>query len=312
MSFNLDGIRPKFGGHEKFVFRYSWLKKGVDASAEDPLIFSHDEALVKLGVGKNMVRSIRYWCLATGMLEVSDTVGRAVSLKPTSMAKNLLIDGGWDPYLENVGSLWLLHWMLVSNLTFGLVWHLAFSAYIESEFNKKQLANFISKQFSLHGIRTTSRTIDREVDCCMRTYIPTKTSRDLIIADTFDCPLSELELIRFFPDSASYNFNIGPKASLHPAIFGYALLSYLPKLINNRRTIVVDECIYTNGSPGQAFKLDENSVIVYLEWLEQATQGGLRLEETAGLRQVYLSDSLIENLQTQSIQILRHYYGRNS
>jgi hypothetical protein len=45
--------KPKFGGHEKFVFRYGWLKKGFDAVIEDPLIFSKDDALITLGVGKN-------------------------------------------------------------------------------------------------------------------------------------------------------------------------------------------------------------------------------------------------------------------
>ena len=56
--------RPTFGGHEKFVFRHGWLKKGVDGVREKPLIFNSDEALMTLGVGKNMVRSIRYGALA--------------------------------------------------------------------------------------------------------------------------------------------------------------------------------------------------------------------------------------------------------
>jgi hypothetical protein len=53
-------VKPTFGGHEKFAFRYGWLKKGIDAAIDDPSIFSHDQALVTLGVGKNMLRSIRY------------------------------------------------------------------------------------------------------------------------------------------------------------------------------------------------------------------------------------------------------------
>lgn len=69
-----EGIRPTFGGHEKFVFRHGWLKKRVDAVRKEPLVFTRDEALAELGVGKNMVRSIRHWCLATGLVEEIDEI----------------------------------------------------------------------------------------------------------------------------------------------------------------------------------------------------------------------------------------------
>jgi hypothetical protein len=60
---------PKFAGHETFSLRYGWPKKAVDATAADPLVFTRDEAVIALGVGKNMVRSIRHWGLMTGILE---------------------------------------------------------------------------------------------------------------------------------------------------------------------------------------------------------------------------------------------------
>ena len=67
----------KFSGHQTFAFRYGWLEKGVRAAAECPTVFAEEDALVRLGVGKNMVESIRHWCLVTQMLEedpeVTDT-----------------------------------------------------------------------------------------------------------------------------------------------------------------------------------------------------------------------------------------------
>ncbi|MBK8432858.1 MAG: DUF4007 family protein [Chloroflexi bacterium] len=62
-------MKPTFGGHETFPFRYGWLKRGMDATTKTPNIFSQDHALVELGVGKNMVRSIRHWCLAMNLME---------------------------------------------------------------------------------------------------------------------------------------------------------------------------------------------------------------------------------------------------
>ncbi|HOC20139.1 MAG TPA: DUF4007 family protein [Anaerolineae bacterium] len=40
--------RPPFGGHEKFVFRQGWLKKGLDAALEDPALFTQQDAFARL------------------------------------------------------------------------------------------------------------------------------------------------------------------------------------------------------------------------------------------------------------------------
>ena len=64
-----DKIIASFSGHETFPFRYTWLKKGVDAVRENLTIFADDSATITLGVGKNMVRSIHHWCQAAGLIE---------------------------------------------------------------------------------------------------------------------------------------------------------------------------------------------------------------------------------------------------
>lgn len=308
-----DGIKPTFGGHEKFVFRYGWLKKGVDALSENPAIFSDDKSLVILGVGKNMVRSIRYWCLATGLFEETRGKGHARGLRLTDIAKQLITNDGWDPYLEDAGTLWFLHWQLVSNLTRTLVWHLTFCAYYEPEFTKKQLAVFIGKQLDRLGISATPGTIERDIDTCLRTYVTARrvTTTGGISEETLDCPLAELDLVRFVSEDNEYRFNIGPKISLPTEVFGYALLTFLSTIVGNRRTVAVDECLYRDGSPGQVFKLDENSVIEHLEALEQLTEGRLRLQETSGLRQLYLEYEAENWFKTAPIDLLGRHYARS-
>lgn len=309
MFLKKGNIRPIFGGHEKFVFRHGWLKKGVDGVKENSLIFTNDEALVTLGVGKNMVRSIRHWCLATELVEEGDGVGLARALQTTELANKLFNDHGWDPYLEDIGSLWLLHWKLSTNLTRCFVWHLLFSNFLETEFTKRQLTNYLSSRFEHYDVHTTPGTIDREVDACLRTYVPAvRTKLGVIAEETLDCPLAELDIVRFIPNDNIYRFNIGPKVSLPLGVFGYALLSFLSSTAENRQTIAVDECLYQEGSPGQIFKLDENSVVEYLESLEEATKGKIRLEETAGLRQVYLDESTGKNYQDQALELLKWHY----
>jgi len=306
-----EGNKPIFGGHEKFVFRYGWLKKGVDAVSRNPAIFTEDEALVVLGVGKNMVRSIRYWCLATGLCEETRGKGSAHQLQLTPLASRLMTDAGWDPYLEDVGTLWLLHWQIVTNPARTLVWHLTFCSYYEPEFTKQQLINFIDKQLVRRGIAVTAGIVEREVDVCLRTYVPAmrNTPREVIPEETLSCPLAELDLLRFSVEDEIYRFNIGPKVTLPVHVFGYALFTFLSNIAPHQRTVAVDECIYKQGSPGQVFKLDENSVVEYLETLEGLTEGKFRLQETVGLRQLYLDHDTSEWFLPIALALLEQYYA---
>ncbi|GIW26127.1 DUF4007 family protein [Meiothermus sp.] len=92
-----------FAGHETFPFRYGWLKKAVDAVTSDAMLLSSDQALVELGVGKNMVQSIRHWGLATQVLQE----GQGRSLEVSRIGA--LLFGEWDPYLEDPASFHTYH-----------------------------------------------------------------------------------------------------------------------------------------------------------------------------------------------------------
>jgi hypothetical protein len=59
----------------------------------------------------------------------------------------------------------------------------------------------------------------------------------------------------------------------------------------------VQECLYGTQSPGQAFKLDENSLVEYIETIEEITGKAIALDETAGLKQIY---------RRQKLDALRH------
>jgi hypothetical protein len=80
--------------------------------------------MTTLGVGKNMVHSIRHWCLATGVLEAVAGANRRPTgqARPTWLGKAVLGDGGWDPYLEDPATLWLLHWQIASNRARCMTW----------------------------------------------------------------------------------------------------------------------------------------------------------------------------------------------
>jgi Protein of unknown function (DUF4007) len=121
---------PVFARHETFHPRFGWLKKGFDKAAQDSSIFLREDAPVLLGVGKNMVRSIRYWCSAFKLLE-NDS--------PTDFGTKLLGAGGWDEYLEDPASLWLLHWKLLESPSLATAWDFTFNQFRPTEFTKESL-----------------------------------------------------------------------------------------------------------------------------------------------------------------------------
>ena len=58
----------RFSGHDTFVVRSYWPKKGYDFVKNGGRLSSED-AMIELGVGKNMVTSIQFWMKALGLLE---------------------------------------------------------------------------------------------------------------------------------------------------------------------------------------------------------------------------------------------------
>ena len=106
----------RFSGHESFACRYAWLPKAFRAIVQDPTAFQDvEQAMVRLGVGKNMVRSIRFWVEVMGV-----AAPRAEkTLAPTGFGQAIFAEEGFDPFLEDVRTLWLVVYLLVADNAAG-------------------------------------------------------------------------------------------------------------------------------------------------------------------------------------------------
>lgn len=297
----------KFSGHQTFTFRYGWLEKGVRGVAAEADLFSREDALVKLGVGKNMVDSIRHWCQLAQLVEQDDRREKPNSrfLRPTEIAARLLLDGGWDPYLEDDASLWLIQWLIVSNAGIQGTWQLVFSDFHRPDFSKRELIGFIKSITERHSLKVKDSVIARDVDCFLHTYVTGMSGKKLATPEEgFSCPLLELGIIQLTLDGDLFRFAIGPKPSLPASVFAFALDRYFASARHGRQTMTVQDCLYGSGSPGQAFKLDENSIIEYVETLEEMTKGAIGIDETAGLKQIYRRGKFMPE------KLLDQHYGR--
>jgi len=295
----------KFSGHQTFAFRYGWLEKGVRGVADKPDLFFRDDALVLLGVGKNMVDSIRHWCQVGQLVEPGPETKKNSprSLQPTEIARRLLLNGAWDPFLEDDASLWLIHWLSATTPVIGTAWQLLFSRFNRPDFTRREFTNYVQDFAAKEGLKVNDSVIARDVDCLIRTYVASVGSKkQAIVEESFACPLLQLNLIQPSPDGELYRFAISPKPSLPSPVFAYALHDHFGRRQNRSETMSIQECLYGEASPGQVFKLDENSLIEYVEDLEDTMGGSVILDETAGLKQIYRRQSF------DPLKVLEDYY----
>ncbi|RKU07522.1 DUF4007 domain-containing protein [Candidatus Poribacteria bacterium] len=305
----LDKINASFSGHETFPFRYTWLKKGVDAVDKvkgKPTIFANDDATITLGVGKNMVRSIHHWCQTAGLIEGdgvdADNRRRFV---PTDRGDKIFADDGFDPYLEDVATLWILHWQLATNVNRATTWFWAFSIFGQNEFRKEVFIAELIDWTERNTQRISEKSIARDVDCFLRTYVPSHLTKTTIIEDTFDCPLVELNLISSLPDGNTYRFHRGPKPSLPIEIFAAALSDFWEVRFSGNNSLTLANIAYSESSPGRTFLLDEDTLVEYLDKLENLTDGALRYDETAGMKQVHRRKKIAP------MELFNQYYRGN-
>lgn len=293
--------KPVFARHETFHLRFGWLRKAYTEASRDPSVFSRDDATVQLGVGKNMVNAIRYWSQAYKVLEETPNPRRPRMplLTPTKFGHQLLAEDGWDPYLEDTGSLWLLHWKLLTPKCLAPVWWSAFHLFAPQQFEEQQLVDHVVEMSAAAGWRTVMESsVKKDVDCLLRTFAMRRHGRQTM-DDLLDCPSRELGLLSTAAgESRTWRFVTGFKATLPPEIIAYACLDYLGTVAATERTVSIARLAGDPGSPGRAFRLTETALYEALLTLGSGRQE-IRVVEPAGLRQMIISgeaDTLAEHV----------------
>ena len=277
-TFNTD-FKAQFAGHETFPLRLLWLKKAFDAvDAGAPSgTFQEQNAITRFGVGRNMAISIRYWALASRLFLEIDR-----QITPSPLGRLILSDDGIDPYVERAASVWLCHWNIASTPEMTTTAYYAFNALTSIEFDPATLVDELLTLVSAKGWRATRGTLKRDVEVFLRSYV---RKSDALTEDAAEPLLAELGLVREARLGGWYEFVRGPKSTLHDGVFAYALSEFWERQ-GSSSSLSAEQVCYAPGSPGQVFKLDEDSVITRLMRMDEVTVGAWRWTDTAGLRQI--------------------------
>ena len=278
------GYKPRLSGHETFPLRYGWLKKAYDAVRDvggadgNRSVFADAGAIAQFGVGKNMVRSMRHWAIAAGVVRED---GRAT----TEFSRHLFADDGLDPYMEDPATAWLVHWRIAGNAT-NTTWFWAFSYCPVGTFDRDTLVQGLVKFAGDRGWAPAAvSTIRNDVLCFIRTYVPRTPSRRASYEDALESPLTELGLIGQMGRRDGFRLAPGRKPTLGPGVVAYATTTFW-NTYSASQTLSFEALAHEPGSPGRVFLLDENTLADRLFEIEAASGGAYGWSETAGLKQL--------------------------
>lgn len=284
----LTTLRPTFSGHETFQCRHLWLKKGYEYVLQDKQ-FTAEEAVVDLGVGKNMVSAIRYWMRAFDILEDGDEL--------TKFAHWLFSEDGKDPYLEDDASLWLLHYNLVRK-GYATSYNLIFNEFRKEriEFNKDSFIKFIQNKFD-SPISVNSIGTDFEV--FLKLYVSTDSSKDN--EDVVAGILPDLRLVRVIQREKQptlYHIETNEKEDLPEEVLLFALLTD----DNIGLSVSLDSLERDYNSIGSIFAINRTGLVQKIENLCNRYDF-LVYKDDAGIRELQFKN------KPDAYEILNDYYG---
>lgn len=278
--------RYTFSGHESFTCKSLWLKKGFDF-INNNYNFNAPDAVMQLGVGKNMVASIRYWMRAFGMAKNDELTTLATYLLDT--------DKGKDPFIEDLGTLWLLHFLLVSSEEATLYnWLFVRLQKERKTFDRQNVVNFVHRLMVEDGKQNlyNENTVKKDIGVLLQNYVLPLKAKAL---DDYSSLLIDLDLIRT-ADGKQYIFNIEGKRQIPWQIFLYAIITMKGKDMTVSYDLLQDI--------GLLFCMNDMEVIDMCQTIERIKTEYVRYSDTAGIRQL----QFIEELNSE--EILNEYYGK--
>ena len=276
-----------FSGHESFSCRMLWPIKGYDY-INDGNSFNDPNSVIMLGVGKNMVASIRYWLKALGLTEHD---------KPSTLAKYLFDEAqGKDRYLESLGPLWLLHFLLVV-LNEATLYNILFLRYQKErkQFAKEQVLNFVKRLMAEDDRlkQFNSNTVGKDFGVLVQNYVQPSKPKSY---EDYSSLLIDLNLIRNDNSDRGYAFNIEGKRTVPTEIFLYAVLW----MKGSDRTVSYD----TLQNVGLVFCMTDMEVIEMLQQIDREYSEYVQYSDNAGIRQLLVK----EGKQMNPIDLLNRYY----
>ncbi|MBQ8068457.1 MAG: DUF4007 family protein [Solobacterium sp.] len=263
----------KLKKHETFYIRDGWFEKALNTIEENEgiNIFFKNDGVKYLGIGANMVKGLKYWLKAAGLIDDK-------SNKLTDSA-NIILEN--DRYLGEDFTWFFIHYCLVSNKEECPVFNSVFNSGIGT-FSKADMLEYLDGELRQIDNKVSLKSIEADFNVLIQSYVREGISENP--EDNYRCPLSSLKLIA--KEKGGYKMEKPKYLTLSYLLIYYALLNLYP----NKDSFEIDESMEKENSPVKIFNLDK---YMYLQYLDEMRKSGLvTINKTAGLNTVYFEQRL--------------------
>lgn len=283
-----------FSGHETFACKTLWLKKGYDfiTNGGD---FNAADAVSELGVGKNMVSSIRFWLKVFGIAEND---------KPTELSNRLFSDSGWDSFCEDMVTLWLLHYSLVS-LNIASIYNMVFTGLRRNriEFTRSDVLNYVEVACRTVSQSTAinERTVRKDIGVMLQNYVYPTDAKNI---EDYSNLLIGLDMIRKTDNIIStngkseplYKFSFKEPRDITKEVVLYSILD----TANDEKILSYEKL----NDLSLIFGLSMNDFKIILRELSEKYSDIMSFSDNSGIINVGINKGI------DKFEVLRQYYER--
>jgi len=285
----------RFARHETFHFREGWLTKGLRKLELEGLtdVFQRKDSMEELGIGSNMVKSLRYWMQATSL-----TKERGAGKKQQCLTNFGEVIYQYDRYLEQEITLWLIHYHLATNKEMATAWYWFFNIFDHKEFDEEMFISELKYYISEADEEIAVGSLKKDFDCLISTYL---LSNDITYnpENNMGCPLQELGLVELIDNKRKrYRLTKRNVLNMPSELFLYGIFNYMKE--TGQDELSIDSLLNDKKSIGQIFVLGFSELIHILEILQ--AQGHIRVQKTAGLNRVTML------IHSDPLDIIKSYY----
>ena len=278
----------KFRAHDTFFIRKGWLSKGMKFVHSKPDVFvaKDENPMDVLGIGANMVKALRYWLQAVGLTEEPNSGKRVQTFTP--LGQSVFTN---DRYIEELGTLYLLHYRLSSNKTDATAWYYFFNEFTMSEFSRDDFVEFLQRRIRMEDsdAAVAIRSLNDDFSCIINTYLPRyKTSPNRVAPESnIDCPFGELGLIDILSkEKKTYRKAIPVASTISP----WVALAIIVDQAGESKEISLNELLTAPCNIGKTLNLDAISMLDVLYQIERI--GKIKINRTAGLDVIHILEGL--------------------
>ncbi|MCA0972256.1 DUF4007 family protein [Halobacillus litoralis] len=275
-------LNMAFGQHQSFYLRDRWIERIFKNVSNDDRFFYRKDAFEKVGLGKNMVKSLRFWALATNLVDERIREDRKKGHFITDFSKFVRDN---DPYIQMRDTLSLLHYYIVSRTEPATTWYWFFNIYNETFTTKNRISEDLIEWVDIEkDIKVSENSLKRDVDCLIKLYTAGQNSQDP--EEVNQSPLHVLNLLEVSQNSVRKVFKEGKDIGYTTLM--YVLLDYAQT--NQTKDLLVDEILNQPGLWGRVFNMSRSSVVDSLNRLTDHPKHSISFIRTNNLDTVRLPD----------------------